>query len=206
MRSRWLLQNANVDTQEFVFIGLGNPGKQYEKTRHNMGFLVVEAFANLQGLSFKQDKRFHAKVAKAQVGKAALYLLLPMTYMNESGRALKHYLEFYKIGVEHILVVCDDADLPFGNMRLRKKGSPGGHNGLKSIESHLGTDHYARLRMGVGRSHLPRSLADHVLDTFTLEEVAILDDFVNRGAMVLKSLMSESITQVMNRINTKVTL
>jgi PTH1 family peptidyl-tRNA hydrolase len=192
--------------RELVFIGLGNPGKRYEKTRHNMGFLVVGAFANLQKWTFKLDKRFQAQVAKGQVEETSLHLLLPMTYMNESGQPVRRYLDFYKIDAEHILVVCDDIALPFGTMRLRKKGSAGGHNGLKSIETHLGTDHYARLRMGIGRDSRAGILSKYVLDDFSLEESAQLREVIHQGALVLRSLINESITQVMNRINTKVDL
>lgn len=195
-----------MSKRDLVYVGLGNPGKHYEKTRHNLGFLVVEAFAASQGLSFKHETRFHAWVAKGKIENCDLHLILPSTYMNESGVAVRQYLDFYKIGIEHILVVCDDTALPFNTMRLRKTGRPGGHNGLKSIEAHLGTDHYARLRMGIGTNCTAQILREYVLEKFSSEELAVLKDFVHQGAMVLKSLMNESITKVMNSINTKVTL
>ena len=120
-------------------------------TRHNLGELVVRAFAHKQGWVFKEEKRFQAYVAKAVFEDKQLILVVPLTYMNESGQAVRAVLDFYKLPAEQTIVVCDDIALNFGAMRLRTEGSAGGHNGLKSVEAHLGTIRYMRLRMGIGR-------------------------------------------------------
>ncbi len=188
-------------TKHYVFVGLGNPGKKYELTRHNLGFLVIQAFANNNEWRFKEEKQFQALVSKGQIAETTIHLLLPLTYMNESGRAVRSYLDFYKLTTKQLLIIADDVALPFGEMRLRKEGSPGGHNGLKSIEACLSTRYYARLRMGIGPSSPRRPLADHVLDSFTAEEFKVLPEFVAKATTVLNTLVHEKIENVMNRVN-----
>jgi PTH1 family peptidyl-tRNA hydrolase len=187
-----------------VIVGLGNPGKKYELTRHNIGFLVLEALARRNGMSLKEEKEFHGKVAKGVIADQSVFLLMPTTYMNESGRAVRRYLDFYKIPSEHLLVVVDDVALAFGQLRLRKMGSPGGHNGLKSIELHLGTQNYARLRMGIGRNLQDVNLADYVLGNFSQEEQTELPNFVQKGAQILERLVTEGLSCVMNSGNINV--
>ncbi len=205
--------------QKLLCIGLGNPGKNYALTRHNLGFMVAEEFAQELGLSWQDDKRFNARVAKGILNDTAVDLLLPLTYMNISGWSVRHYLDYYKLTAHQIVVICDDIALPFGQLRMRCQGSAGGHNGIKSVIAYLGTDEFTRLRMGIGMSvdeknggHLQgqpphkQPLADYVLSNFTAAEAAALDEFVKRGAAVLRSLTIETVTQVMNQINTKLTL
>lgn len=184
-----------------VIAGLGNPGKNYELTRHNLGFLVVEVLAEKLGWEFRESKEFNSRVAKGKIAENTVYLLLPQTYMNESGRAVRQFLNFYKIPPSSLVVVADDVAIPFGETRLRRMGSSGGHNGLKSIELHLGTRDYPRLRMGVGSEFTNMSLADHVLSGFTADELSRLPDFVKKGATALERLMTESIAHVMNSNN-----
>lgn len=150
-------------------------------TRHNLGFLVVKALAHDLGMKFKEEARFHSYVAKGQVNEDNVYLLMPATYMNESGRAVKALVDYYKLGLKGLVVVSDDIAIDFGTMRLRSMGSAGGHNGLKSIEAHLATSHYARLRMGIGCGEGQPSLVEHVLDNFTRDELDRLPEFVQRG-------------------------
>ena len=169
-----------------VIVGLGNPGKKYEYTRHNIGFLVVKGVAHSLGWELKEDKRFNGWIVKNQCGGRLLHLILPGTYMNESGRCIRAYLDFYKLTPADILVVSDDVELPFGETRLRQRGSSGGHNGLKSIEAHLGTQEYVRLKMGVDKDVQRGSLADYVLDAFRPEEFALLPAFVEKGIAILK--------------------
>jgi peptidyl-tRNA hydrolase, PTH1 family len=189
---------------ERVIVGLGNPGRKYEMTRHNMGFLVVKAFADSLGWSFKDETVFCAYIAKGKIDDIVVHLVLPTTYMNESGRAVRKYADFYKLSNENVVVVNDDVALEFGQTRMRIDGSSGGHNGLKSIENHLGTRHYVRLRMGIGRSNdSDEALSDYVLDTFSKDELIGLNEFIDRGVKALRRLMKESITLVMNDINTK---
>lgn len=190
----------------FVIVGLGNPGKPYVRTRHNLGFLVVEELAKELAVPFKANKEANSLVAKGRVGEREVTLLLPQTFMNESGWAVRRYLDYYQISEAQLAVVCDDTALNFGQLRVRGQGSSGGHNGLKSIELHLGTQEFVRLRMGVGRSEVGRPLADYVLSDFNSAEMEALEAFIKGGVDVLKSLINEPLTQVMNRVNTKLTM
>lgn len=194
---------AGIAFKQYLFVGLGNPGPKYALTRHNMGYLVVQAFAELHGWTLKEEKHFQGYVAKGQIHDAIVHLLLPTTFMNISGSSVRKYLDFFKIPASQIVVVCDDVDLEFGEMRLKSAGSAGGHNGLKSIEATIGTREYIRLRMGIGEKHPAQDLADYVLDHFTKEELQLLPDIVQQGASIIKRLVNESAAQVMNAVNTK---
>lgn len=192
--------------QKIAFIGLGNPGKVYARTRHNFGFIVVEEFARQHEWSMQEDRYFMAKVAKGRIQGVEVHLLLPLTFMNESGWSVKQYMDYFKLTIGQILVACDDTALEFGQLRLRPQGSSGGHNGLKSIAMHLGTEEFARLRLGIGNKMERQSLADYVLSDFTAEETPLLDMFVKNGAAVLEALVTEPITKVMSKVNTKLTM
>src|SRR5262245_36519769 len=124
-----------------VVVGLGNPGERYARTRHNMGYMVVQALAEAFGWTFKEERQLKVCVAKGKVDQMTVHLILPMTFMNESGWAVRRYLDLYKLAPRNLRVVCDDIALPFGTLRVRSKGSAGGHNGLKSLETHLATRH-----------------------------------------------------------------
>lgn len=184
----------------FVIVGLGNPGREYSLTRHNLGYLTVQGLAEQYGWPFKEERRLKTLVAKGRVDEVQMHLLLPLTYMNESGLAIRSYLDFYKLSRENLIVVSDDTALPFGKLRLRAEGSAGGHNGLKSVEAHLGTKNYARLRMGIGESDRA-DLADYVLDRFTREEAEHLLPFIEQGVEILKSLPKTSFSELMTRVN-----
>lgn len=186
-----------------VFIGLGNPGQTYVNTRHNLGFLVIEELAASMNCTFKEVKQFQAKIAKGVLNGKDIHMIKPLTYMNLSGWTVRQYVDYYKMPINQIVVICDDIALDFGAIRLRTKGSAGGHNGLKSIIAHLGTDEFVRLRMGIGDYRDKEALSNYVLSSFTADELAGLSDFVKRGATVLKELTVDLITQVMNRVNTK---
>lgn len=179
-----------------LIVGLGNPGEKFEKTRHNVGFMIVSEWARRHRLDLKKEKRFHAWAARGE----GVHLLLPATYVNESGRSVRAYSDFYQIAPHEMLVVTDDVELPFMQGRIRRQGSAGGHNGLKSIEQALGTRDYPRLRIGIGRG-IARELEDHVLGRFTREEwkglEARLDDWI--GALEL--VLSEPLEKVMSQIN-----
>ena len=191
------------EEKQIVIVGLGNPGKEYALTRHNLGYLVVQALAYKHGWLFKDEKSFHASVAKGKIGTTSIHLLLPLTYMNESGLAVRRYLDYYKLGSRQTIIVVDDIDLPYGELRVRLTGSPGGHNGLKSIQAHLGTQEYVRVRMGIGRRQPNETLAEYVLDMFSPEERLGLAAFIERGADVAKRLVNEEVSTVMNSVNTK---
>ncbi len=190
----------------WVVAGLGNPGKRYEKTRHNFGELVVREMARSLGLILKEEKRFQALVAQGKVEGKPLFLLVPTTYMNESGRAVKALMDFYKLPVETLAVVCDDIALDFGAMRLKPEGSSGGHNGLKSIEEQIGTSRYVRLRMGIGRGQTAQVLADYVLDPFSGEEIEALPLLLEKAGAALDGWMHVPLERVMERVNAKVNI
>lgn len=186
-----------------IVIGLGNPGKQYQLTRHNIGFLVAKELVHGYGWSLKEEKRFNAYVAKGRAGCGTLHVLMPTTYMNESGKAVRAYLDYYKLSSQDIIIVTDDVALPFGHVRVRMMGSSGGHNGLKSLEACLGTAQYMRVRMGVDKKPPLMPLADYVLSSFSSEELLKLPAFVKHGAETVTRLLAEDITHVMNAVNTR---
>jgi PTH1 family peptidyl-tRNA hydrolase len=179
------------ESGDYLIVGLGNPGTKYEKTRHNLGFLVIVALAKKHSLSFKRGWRLQGKVASGVIADKKVHLLMPTTYMNLSGTAVHKALHFYKIARKQMLVVVDDVYVTFGAMRLRGEGSPGGHNGLKHIQACLGTQDYPRLRMGVGPQNgknLPDGretlLEEYVLAQFSPAEQQILPQVVENGAAV----------------------
>jgi peptidyl-tRNA hydrolase, PTH1 family len=190
--------------RERVIVGLGNPGKKYEMTRHNLGFMAVQALANQEGWHFKTEARFQSVMAKGVIQDTAVTLLLPMTYMNESGAAVKAYFDYCKLPLDALVVAADDVDLPFEVIRLRPHGGTGGHNGLKSIEASLGTKYYIRLRLGIGRADTGGGLADYVLDTFSSEELAALPALIDRAAAALKLIITADIAQAMQAVNAKI--
>lgn len=194
---------SDLAEKQFVVVGLGNPGKKYALTRHNMGYLVVQALAQEQGWDFKEVASFQANVTKGRIGNVLVHLLLPLTYMNESGQAVRRYLDYYKLNPQHAIVVVDDTALSFGTSRVRSIGSAGGHNGLKSIQTHLHTQHYVRLRMGIGREQPNQPLVEYVLDTFSVAEKNELMPFVERGVAIVKRLMVEEVSAVMNSVNSR---
>lgn len=194
-----MAQNHHLSS--VLFVGLGNPGPQYEKTRHNMGYLVVQALANEWGWNLKEDRRFNIRVAKGEREERAVHLVLPLTYMNLSGNAIQRYMEYFKIPLDHLVVIVDDIALAFGQLRLRLRGSAGGHNGLKSVENSLGTSHYKRLRMGIGHPG-EKMLVNYVLEAFNHAEQEELPIFIDRGVAVLQRLLKESFSHVMNSVNT----
>jgi len=181
-----------------VIVGLGNPGKKYAETRHNLGWMALERLAEDLGCSFREMRAFESYVAEVKVADAKVLLVLPQTYMNESGRALIHLLNFYKFKVSDVIVVVDDMAMPFGKFRFRKEGSAGGHNGLKSIEAHFGTRHYSRLRIGIGKVG---EAIEHVLGRFTGKENALLPKVTQRAADFLKRLLTEKFENVVGDIN-----
>lgn len=166
-----------------------------------MGYLVVQALAHALGWQFKEERQFLADIAKGKIGGTQLHLLLPLTYMNESGQALRRCLDYYKLEPKNVIVIVDDVDLDYGQMRVRTTGSAGGHNGLKSIQACLHTQHYVRLRMGIGIEKKQGTLADYVLDAFSEEEKQRLPEFISEGVKILQRLISEEVTVVMNSVN-----
>jgi len=182
-----------------LIVGLGNPGREYEHTRHNVGFQVAEELAHRYRVTLKSHAKWKAKAAKiAEIGDGVL-LAEPTTFMNLSGWAVREIAGFHKLAPSDLLIVVDDADLPLGRLRLRTSGSAGGHNGLKSIIQELGTIEFPRLRVGVGRQ--PGELKNHVLGRFSDEEKTQIDAAVKRAADAAELFAKEDILAAMNRFN-----
>jgi peptidyl-tRNA hydrolase, PTH1 family len=182
-----------------LVVGLGNPGEEYSDTRHNLGFKVADEMARRHGVTFRSSSRWKARTTKvADIGNGLL-LAQPTTFMNLSGWAVRDIAAFHKISPADVLIVVDDADLPLGRLRIRAKGSAGGHNGLKSIIQELGTDAFPRLRIGVGREG--GELKSHVLGRFGADEQLRIDAAVKRAADAAELFATEDIVTVMNRFN-----
>jgi PTH1 family peptidyl-tRNA hydrolase len=187
-------------------VGLGNPGKEYEGTRHNIGFAVLDRLADKFGCSFRSKWRFSAKIAEAMAGDAGKVVLAkPQTYMNRSGTAVNTLLQWLKVAPAQLLVVVDDADLPLGQIRLRVAGGSGGHNGLRSIIETLGGDEeFARLRVGIGRSApLGADISGHVLGRFAPPERDLAEQAVAAAVEAVDCCLRESLTEAMNQFNRK---
>lgn len=184
-----------------IIAGLGNPGPQYELTRHNVGFLVVDALADRHGLRFGPQK-FGALTARGRVGGEEVLLAKPLTFMNLSGRSLAALLAFHKLAPDGLLVVHDDLDLAFGRLQIRERGGDGGHYGLRSIIAELGDPGFLRLRVGIGRPADHRQdPADYVLSPFGPDEVAALGPVIDRAAEAIETLLRDGVARAMNRFN-----
>ena len=181
--------------------GLGNPGREYAGTRHNVGFEVMDLLARRHHLPWPAKLDGSSVEARWRRPDADVLLVKPLTYMNLSGRAISELARFYKIDLPDVLVVADDVNLPLGRLRARASGTEGGHNGLRSIAESLGTIDYARLRIGVGRGDLRRDLADHVLARFEPDEQAGMEDAIARAADAVEVWISDGLARVMNTFN-----
>ena len=186
---------------KYLIVGLGNIGSEYENTRHNIGFRVLEALAKASNLFFT-DARYGA-VCELRLKGRTLLLLKPSTYMNLSGNAVRYWMQKENIPLENLLVVVDDLALPVGALRLKPRGSDAGHNGLKHIRQILGTDGYARLRFGIGNDFPRGGQVDFVLGTFPPEEEALLPEKIERAGEIVKSFCLAGIQTTMNRYNNK---
>lgn len=184
-----------------LIVGLGNPGRRYRDTRHNVGFAVADELARRSAVTFESAPA-EALIARARsLGPDGTLLLKPLTMMNASGFAVSEVARYFRIAVEDVLVVADDVNLELGRLRARPGGSAGGHNGLRSIIEQLGSQAFARLRVGVGRGDPRRDLADYVLGGFDADERPVADQAVARAADASEMFVSEGIDRVMNRFN-----
>ncbi|MCD7756875.1 MAG: aminoacyl-tRNA hydrolase [Clostridiales bacterium] len=184
---------------EWLVVFLGNPGPKYDNTRHNAGFRAASALEQKTGQRINRAK-FRALVGDFSCGGVRILAMKPQTYMNLSGEAVEEAAHFYKIEPDHILVVCDDVSLPTGTLRLRKKGSAGGHNGLKSIIEELGTDQFPRIKMGVGQKpHPDYDLAAWVLGKFSPEDAKLMDDAAQRAAEAVEMVLEQGFEKAQNR-------
>lgn len=186
-----------------MIVGLGNPGKEYENTRHNIGFDVIECLAEQERIGVL-EKKHKALFGKGYVSGQKCILAKPLTYMNLSGESVRALLDYYKADEEsELIVISDDISLEPGQLRIRKKGSAGGHNGLKNIIAHLGHDSFIRVKMGVGEKPRGWDLADYVLGRFNREEQKLMDEAAGRAADAIRMIITEGPDAAMNRYNRK---
>lgn len=189
------------ETEKFLIVGLGNPGAKYKSTRHNVGFHILQSLADKKGVQFKHSSQLVGEIAQATIREKKVFLLMPTTYMNLSGEAVRRCVDYYKIPLDHVIVVCDDVALPIGTMRMRTKGSSGGHNGLVSIEAHLNTEFYARLRIGVSGPG-EQILSDYVLGRFSSDESRTIEGIEAKALEVLELWIAAGIAAAMQTANT----
>ncbi len=185
----------------FVIVGLGNPGRQYENTRHNAGFMAIDALAEKYGISV-DTKKHKALIGKGVIAGRKVTLAKPQTFMNASGESVRTLVDYYKISEEdELIVIYDDISLDVGTLRIRKKGSAGGHNGMKSILSHLGHDVFQRVKIGVGEKPKGWDLADYVLGTFSKAEKQLIEECLPRVCHGVEIMLEEGPDEAMNRIH-----
>ena len=191
------MENAK---SQFIIVGLGNPGRAYRETRHNIGFMLLSRLADRLGVEFSRMES-KSLVTKGDYKGHRLILVKPMTYMNLSGQAVSSLVRFYKVPLENLLVAYDDIDLPVGTQRLRPYGGAGGHKGMQSIIQQLGTNEYPRLRLGIGRPPGKKSAAGYVLKDFSAEETEFLPVILDHGVETTLTYVTDGIDIAMNKYN-----
>ena len=189
-----------------LVVGLGNPGTKYEGTRHNIGFMALEQMASREGFSFRQQSKLHGLVAEHGIGESRLRLLMPQTYMNDSGRSIRAALDWFGFTPEQLLVLVDDMDIPLGRLRLRAQGSAGGHNGLRSTIQHLGTQAFPRLRIGIGApannpAERRARTVSHVLGPFSRAEQPEVDAVLDGVLEAIQRIQRQGLDRAGNWIN-----
>ncbi len=188
----------------YIIVGLGNPTKEYDNTRHNIGFAAIDMLADKYGINVTEVKH-KALLGKGVINGNKVILVKPMTYMNLSGEAVRAVIDYYKVDEEEeLLVIYDDISLDVGQLRVRKKGSAGGHNGIKNIIAHLGHDTFKRIKIGVGEKPKGYDLADYVLGHFSKEDFTVLKEGMERVDGAVNLILEDNIDDAMNRYNTKV--
>ncbi|HIT43106.1 MAG TPA: aminoacyl-tRNA hydrolase [Candidatus Caccovicinus merdipullorum] len=184
----------------YIIAGLGNPSREYEKTRHNAGFDAVDILADKLGVRI-EERKHRALCAKGIIGGERVLLMKPQTFMNLSGESIRDAADFYKVDPEHIIIMYDDISLEVGQLRIRTKGSAGGHNGIKSIIAHLGTQEFPRVKIGVGAKPDRMDLADYVLSRFSQTDRAVMEDAFQEAANAAQMMIQEGADAAMNRYN-----
>jgi PTH1 family peptidyl-tRNA hydrolase len=184
-----------------LIVGLGNPGVEYVRTRHNCGFRLVEALATRWRAEWRTDRKFQSRLARLERGGRRVVLCEPQTFMNLSGEAVGGLAGFYRLPMGNLMVAVDDADLPVGELRLRMRGSSGGHHGLESIEEHLGTREFARLRIGIGRRNGAREITGHVLGRFDAVEAATVEKVLSVACDQVECWLDAGIQKAMSQFN-----
>ena len=186
----------------FLIAGLGNPGKKYSRTRHNVGFEILNRWSEMLGAPMK-GRRFQSRSAIAHFQRKAIILLRPITYMNRSGQAIKACLDYYRLHLDQILIVHDDLDLPTGKLKLVPKGGTGGHKGVRSIIDHVGTDHFSRLKIGIGRPQYDEDVEDYVLTSFYPDEKELIEKAIPRAIKACELVILTGIERAMNQVNSQ---
>ncbi len=189
-----------------LLIGLGNPGSEYKNTRHNVGFMVLEEIARQKNSNFRESKKIYGKTCEIGFGTNKTKLLMPSTYMNESGKSVRYAKDWFNFENHQLIVLVDDMDLPLGKIRVRSKGSSGGHNGLKSIINHLGTNEFKRLKIGIGspskiQQERKSKTISHVLGRFSKEEFLILNLIIQEIMICFESISSNNWEKICTRLN-----
>lgn len=196
--------NSKTATAPQLLVGLGNPGQKYEKTRHNIGFEVVDALASAWQLSWRVNPRFHGQFAEGRSPHGQkVFLLKPLTYMNRSGQAVRAVTDWYKLPPPSVLAIYDDLDLPLGRLRLRLSGSAGGHNGMKSLIAHLGSQNFPRLRIGIGKSNQKTETIAHVLSHFAPQEIFIMAEVIQLAVEAVEKGLQEGLEKAMSLYNNR---
>ena len=191
------------NTSQFIIVGLGNPGREFRETRHNIGFMLVNRLAERLGIEFSRMES-KSLVTKGDYRGFRLILAKPMTYMNLSGQAVSSLVRFYKVTLENLLVIYDDVDLPLGTLRLRPGGGSGGHKGMQSIIQQLGTPDFPRFRLGIGRPPGKRSAASYVLKDFSTDENEFLPVILDQGVDAVLTFVTDGIDIAMNNYNSSI--
>lgn len=186
----------------FAVVGLGNPGRNYEGTRHNVGFDAIDLLASRNNIKINKIK-FKSIYGEGIIGNNKVILLKPQTYMNNSGIAVLDLYNFYKLPVENIIVVVDDIDIEFSTIRVKAKGSAGSHNGMKSIIYHLQSDNFPRVKIGIGQKQEGQDLADFVLSRFNREERDKIDLAIEKAALAVETIITDGVQKAMNQFNSK---
>lgn len=186
----------------YVVVGLGNPGKDYTNTRHNIGFNTVELLAKRNGIKLNKLK-FKSIYGEGTIGSEKVLLVKPQTYMNNSGITVGEIVRFYKLPIENLIVIVDDIDIEFSSIRIKKKGSSGSHNGLKSIIYHLNDDNFPRVKIGIGKKHPNEDLANFVLGRFSKEETQSIEEAILSASEAVETIIKNDIDKAMNSYNKK---
>ncbi len=184
----------------YLIAGLGNPGTEYAATRHNIGFDMITYLCDEYNISLR-GRKGKALVGKGVIAGEQVLLAQPQTYMNLSGESIRALMDYYKLDLDELIIICDDINLPVGQIRVRPKGSAGGHNGLKNIIQHLGTEEFTRVRIGVGAKPDGGDLIKHVLGRFSREEDGMVRDVFALAEKALLAIMTESVSEAMNQVN-----
>lgn len=184
----------------YFIVGLGNPGLQYENTRHNVGFMTIDYLANKYDIDVRKSK-FKSLYGQGEISGHKVVLIKPQTYMNNSGEAVRELINFYKFDIDKLIVIYDDIDIDFGTIRIRKKGSAGSHNGMKSIIYQIQDDQFPRIKVSIGKKPEKWDLANFVLSGFSKEEVKILEDEIRLAVEGIEIILEEDIDKAMNKCN-----